>query len=110
MITISKFPEEIESYEELLTEAKTSMFGSEPTEMKELVEKMSFKTNKTTFFFGRGKMLGTKILALYAMDESKETYVVSIDLFYEPIFSDRDFNEILNHSVTILDSISIQSP
>ncbi len=107
LIGISIIPEEVKTYEQIIQDSKSSEFDKPPNEMTKWIEVLNFKTNKTTILLGPGNVMGTKIIAIYYLEDSKETYRINTNLIFYPNFSDEDWKNIVTHTFLILNSVSI---
>jgi hypothetical protein len=107
LISVAIIPKRVEKYETLVSDSKEKDFLSVPKNNQKWIDNLSFKTEKMNLFLGISEF-GNKTMAFYYDKKNEETYKVSVNLIFNPNFSEEDWQSILFNVFLIYDSINIK--
>lgn len=107
LIDVSIIADSIKSFEEILTESKLKDFRLEPQSVNDWKKFIRYQTEKMEIYYGPSEIIGEKVVAFYYHKKYKKTYRLTINMIFTPNFSDREWNEIINFIIGMLNNLVI---
>lgn len=108
LIDVSIIGDSIKSFEEIIAESKLKDFRMEPRSVNEWKKFIRYKTEKMEIYYGPSEIIGGKVIAFYYHKKYQKTYRLTINMIYTPNFSDKEWNEIINFNIGILNNFVIR--
>lgn len=108
LIDVSIIDDSMKSFDEIVSESKQKDFRLTPTSLPHWKQYLRYTTEPMEILYGPGDIIGSKVIAFYYHKKYQKTYRITINMIYTPNFSERDWSEITNHAVSILNSVTIR--
>ncbi|TGL20638.1 hypothetical protein EHQ47_13965 [Leptospira bourretii] len=91
----------------IFVESKLKDFRLEPQSVNDWKKFIRYQTEKMEIYYGPSEIIGEKVVAFYYHKKYKKTYRITINMIFTPNFSDREWNEIINFIIGMLDNLVI---
>ncbi|TGK47296.1 hypothetical protein EHQ10_18505 [Leptospira bouyouniensis] len=108
LIDVSIIEDSIKSFDEIVSDSKEKDFRLTPLSLPQWKKYLRYTTEPMEILYGPGEIIGSKVIAFYYHKKYQKTYRLTINMIYTPNFPEKDWDEITNHAIAILNSVTIR--